>query len=169
MLEISPLGRKLLVFFNIFLLSVFLWNLSTDINHVWNLRSKLLCGQSWSQKNKIIWKIKLFDPTATYLLTISIYSFLSDFSVKIQNFPVSRSRTCLPFLSLMFSVRCFLLDEFPSSLVFLVFRSISSFLLIYCFSFKDTEASSQISLSAYFTNPTKELPLFKMPSTSTEK
>ena len=80
---------------------------------------------------------------ATYLLTISIYSFLSDFSVKIQNFPVSRSRTCLPSSpSLMFSVRCFLLDEFHSSLVFLVFRSISSFLLIYCFSFKDKEASS---------------------------
>lgn len=135
MLEISPLGRKLLVFFNIFLLSVFLWNLSTDINHVWNLRSKLLCGQSWSQKNKIIWKIKLFDPTATYLLTISIYSFLSDFSVKIQNFPVSRSRTCLPFLSFLNVLRPLLSSRwvpfFPGFLVLSIHFFVSSYLLFF--------------------------------------
>ena len=136
MLEISPSGRKLLVFFNMFLLSVFfLWNLSTDINHVWNLRSKLLSGQSWSQKNKIIWKIKLFDPTATYLLTISIYLFLSDFSVKIQNFPVSRSRTCLPSLSFLNVLRPLLSSRWvPFFLGFLglsIHFFVSSYLLFF--------------------------------------
>lgn len=96
MLEISPSGRKLLVFFNIFLLSVFFYEICQLI---------LTMFGTWDPNYYVVKadhrKTKLFDPTATYLLTISIYSFLSDFSVKIQNFPVSRSRTCLPFLSFL--------------------------------------------------------------------